>query len=65
MQSFPSDVIEFPDATVHADLSSAQLIEMALARKEGVLAANGALNCKTGNHTIIANNHQNYRSYED
>lgn len=51
MQSFPSNAIEFPNAIVHADLSSAQLIEMALARNEGVLASNGALTCTTGNHT--------------
>lgn len=36
---------------VHWNLSPAQLIEQALARKEGVLAANGAFAATTGSHT--------------
>jgi len=36
---------------VHANLSSASLVELALARREGVLAANGALVVNTGART--------------
>lgn len=38
-------------ATQHLNLTSDQLIEMALERKEGVLAANGALSVETGHRT--------------
>ena len=51
MPSSSRVVIDFPKAVVHEDLSTAELIEQALSRKEGVLAANGALCCTTGNHT--------------
>ncbi len=36
---------------VHWNLSPAVLIEHALARKEGILASNGALTASTGSHT--------------
>ncbi|MBC7834689.1 MAG: phosphoenolpyruvate carboxykinase (ATP) [Phycisphaerales bacterium] len=38
-------------ATVHTNLSPARLIELALARGEGKLAANGAMVCLTGDRT--------------
>ena len=38
-------------ATQHLNLTSDQLVDMALERKEGVLAANGALSVETGNRT--------------
>ncbi len=37
--------------TVHAQLAPARLVEIALARKEGVLVANGAFLAMTGSHT--------------
>src|ERR1700722_8900310 len=37
--------------TIHANLSSAVLVEMALRRDEGVLAESGALVVSTGQHT--------------
>ena len=36
---------------IQKNLSPARLVEEALARKEGVLASNGALVCKTGDRT--------------
>ena len=42
---------EFGTATVHANLAAARLVELAIARGEGMLAANGALNCDTGART--------------
>ena len=42
---------EFTDTTVHRNLPAAALIEMAIRRGEGVLAANGALVCDTGDRT--------------
>ena len=38
-------------STIHLNLSAAQLIDLSLARKEGVLAANKALNVTTGART--------------
>ncbi|MBM4112658.1 MAG: phosphoenolpyruvate carboxykinase (ATP) [Phycisphaerae bacterium] len=43
--------IDFGRATIHRNLSVAHLVEAALARGEGVLAANGALACDTGERT--------------
>ncbi|MFW5653970.1 MAG: phosphoenolpyruvate carboxykinase (ATP), partial [Planctomycetota bacterium] len=45
------NAIQFGNATVHQNLPTAQLIESALRRGEGVLATNGALNCVTAPHT--------------
>lgn len=42
---------DFGSAVIHANLSAARLVETALARGEGMLAANGALNCDTGART--------------
>jgi len=47
----PASVHSFPDTTVHRNLSVAQLIEMAILRGEGKLAANGAIVCDTGERT--------------
>ena len=46
-----SRALDFGKATIHRNLSSARLIEMAIGRGEGVLAANGALNVDTGDRT--------------
>ena len=43
--------VEFGSAKILANLSTAVLVEMALARGEGQLAANGALQCDTGERT--------------
>ena len=43
--------LDFPGVKIHSNLSTARLVEMALSRKEGVLAANGALACDTGDRT--------------
>jgi phosphoenolpyruvate carboxykinase (ATP) len=43
--------LAFGRATVHRDLPSAALIELAIRRGEGTLAANGALNVDTGERT--------------
>ena len=43
--------LDFGAATVHANLAAARLVELAIARGEGMLAANGALNCDTGART--------------
>ena len=49
--STASDMLAFAGTTVHRNLSTAALVETALARGEGVLAANGALACDTGAKT--------------
>ncbi|MCH8152276.1 MAG: phosphoenolpyruvate carboxykinase (ATP) [Planctomycetes bacterium] len=46
-----SRALDFGKATIHRNLSSARLIELAIGRGEGVLAANGALNVDTGDRT--------------
>jgi len=43
--------LDLGSATVHRNLSTAELIEQAIRRGEGRLAANGALNCDTGDRT--------------
>ncbi len=43
--------LDFPGLTVHRNLSRGALVEAALARDEGRLAANGALCCNTGDRT--------------
>jgi phosphoenolpyruvate carboxykinase (ATP) len=43
--------LDFGKAAVHANLPAARLIELAIQRGEGVLAANGALACDTGDRT--------------
>src|SRR5438552_11386373 len=43
--------LEFGSARIHRNLSVPLLIEMAIKRGEGVLAANGALNVDTGERT--------------
>ncbi len=43
--------VQFGSAKLHANLSVASLVELALARGEGQLAANGALQCDTGERT--------------
>jgi len=43
--------LAFEGATIHRNLAIPRLIEIALARGEGVLAANGALNVDTGERT--------------
>ena len=42
---------DFGSATIHANLSVPALIETAIRRGEGVLAANGAIMCDTGERT--------------
>ena len=46
-----TSVIEFGNATIHSNLPTARLIELAILRGEGDLAANGALNVDTGQRT--------------
>ncbi|MCH8164634.1 MAG: phosphoenolpyruvate carboxykinase (ATP) [Planctomycetes bacterium] len=46
-----SRALDFGKATIHRNLTSARLIEMAIGRGEGVLAANGAINVDTGDRT--------------
>jgi len=43
--------LDFPGVNMHSNHSTAKLVEMSLARGEGVLAANGALCCDTGDRT--------------
>ncbi len=43
--------LDFGQAAMHRNLPTAALIEMAIQRGEGVLAANGALNVDTGDRT--------------
>jgi phosphoenolpyruvate carboxykinase (ATP) len=42
---------DFGKATIHRNLATPVLIEMAICRNEGLLAANGALNVDTGDRT--------------
>jgi phosphoenolpyruvate carboxykinase (ATP) len=49
--STPRAAHEFGTAAVHANLAAARLVELAIERGEGILAANGALNCLTGART--------------
>ena len=51
MSTAPAAVLNFGQAAVQGSLSTAALIETALRRGEGVLAANGALNVDTGDRT--------------
>ena len=51
MPAASATALDFGRATIHRNLSTPRLIEMALARGEGVLAANGALNVDTGDRT--------------
>ena len=44
-------VADFGTATLHRNLPAAELVEHAVRRGEGVLAANGALACDTGART--------------
>ena len=43
--------LDFGTASMHANLPVPRLVELALARGEGVLASNGALACDTGDRT--------------
>ena len=43
--------LNFPGATVHTNLPTSRLVEMAIVRGEGFLASNGALACDTGDRT--------------
>jgi phosphoenolpyruvate carboxykinase (ATP) len=43
--------LDFPDITVHTNVSTPRLVEASLRRGEGMLAANGALCCDTGERT--------------
>ncbi len=43
--------LDLSQPTLHTNLSSAELVELALSRGEGKLAANGALVCSTGART--------------
>ncbi len=43
--------IDFGTAAIHANLPVPRLVELALARGEGVLASNGAITCDTGDRT--------------
>ncbi|MFO0962914.1 MAG: phosphoenolpyruvate carboxykinase (ATP) [Phycisphaerales bacterium] len=43
--------LNFGSAAIHANLAAARLVELAVERGEGILAANGALNCQTGART--------------
>ena len=49
--ALPTLPVDFGSASVHANLATARLIELALARGEGQLASNGALQCDTGERT--------------
>ena len=46
-----TSALNFGAATIHRNLSVPRLIEVAIRRGEGVLAANGALMCDTGDRT--------------
>ena len=43
--------LDFSGVEIHSNLSTAQLVEIAIRRGEGVLASNGALACDTGDRT--------------
>ena len=49
--SAAQDMLTFEGVSLHCNLSTARLVEEALRRGEGVLAANGALACDTGERT--------------
>ncbi len=51
MPTATASKIDLSSTTVHRNLPPAQLIELAIRRGEGELAANGALNCTTGDRT--------------
>jgi phosphoenolpyruvate carboxykinase (ATP) len=51
MTTLSRPALDLSAARVHKNLAPARLVEMALARGEGVLAANGALSCRTGDRT--------------
>ena len=51
MPTASTTLLDFGRATIHRNLSTAALIETALQRGEGTLAANGALNVDTGDRT--------------
>jgi phosphoenolpyruvate carboxykinase (ATP) len=51
MPAASAPALDFGRATIHRNLSTPVLIETALARGEGTLAANGALNVDTGDRT--------------
>ncbi|WP_110667775.1 phosphoenolpyruvate carboxykinase [Salinicola halophilus] len=50
-QATASAAVDARSAKAHTDLTTAELVEYALARNEGVLAANGALAVETGART--------------
>lgn len=43
--------LDLSAARIHKNLAPAKLVELALARGEGTLAANGAITCRTGDRT--------------
>ena len=47
----PKARLDFDSVTLHSNLSTSALVEMSLRRQEGILAANGALACDTGDRT--------------
>ncbi len=47
----PHPALDLSAARIHKNLAPAKLVEMALARGEGTLAANGAITCRTGDRT--------------
>ncbi|MHC4415826.1 MAG: phosphoenolpyruvate carboxykinase (ATP) [Planctomycetota bacterium] len=51
MTTVSATALDFGQTTIHRNLSTPSLIEMALRRGEGSLAANGALNVDTGDRT--------------
>ena len=51
MTTTTAHTLDFGTTTVHRNLSMPALIELAVRRGEGVLAANGAINVDTGDRT--------------
>ena len=51
MSTATARAIDFGTASMHANLPVPRLVELALARGEGVLASNGAITCDTGDRT--------------
>src|SRR5690606_30277103 len=51
MPTASSTAIDLSATTVHLNRPAAELVEMAIRRREGVMAANGAINCMTGERT--------------
>ena len=51
MSTAAADRLDFGTVTMHRNLSTSHLVEMAIARGEGILAANGALSVDTGECT--------------